>query len=193
MMLCGAQVFATMGMRLVTTGCDGGHRVAQPQSDKSDIKHDSQDDNTLPSKTFAGVIEIDKLPPHFGLTVSLAFFPVSGANAPVPYNGDPPAGVETECPELYSEVDLDTEIHESKRTIPFSLEHASGHYYLQLRTILYRKQDGKVFAQAEQFFFRRRPLALIDDLPSVTLPVEWPSIPLDELGHYRTVYPQKGQ
>lgn len=147
----------------------------------------------MPSNTFAGVVEIDKLPSHFGLTVRLAFFPVSRADSPPPYDGDPPTDAVTDCVELYNEFDLETAIHESTRTIPFSLEHPAGHYYLQLRTLLYRKQNGKVFAQAEQFFFGHRPLALLDDLPSVKLPVEWPSIPLDGLGHYGTVEPQDGR
>jgi len=178
---------------LVTIGCDASRRAPEPQSDRSDLKHSEQEGNTLSTKTFAGEIEIDKLPPHFGLTVSLAFFPVTGPDALPPYDGDPPPDAVTDCPDLYNQVDLDTEIVESVRTIPFSIEHASGHYYLQLRTLLYRQQDGKVFVQAEQFFFGRRPLALLDDLPSVVLPVEWPSIPLDELGHYGTVEPQEGR
>ena len=147
----------------------------------------------MTQKKFAGEIEIADLPPHFGLTVSLAFFPVSAPDAPAPYDGDPPGDAVIDCAELYNEVDLDIEVNQATRTIPFSIERPAGNYYLLLRTLLYRKQDEKVFAQAEQFFFGRRPLTLLDDLPSVTLPVEWPSIPLDELGHYGTIEPQKGR
>ncbi len=95
------------------------------------------------------------------------------------------------CPWGWNHVDLDNECVETTRNIPFAIKHEAGHYYLQLRTILYRKHDGEVFAQAEQFFFGRRPLDLATDLPSVTLPVEWPSIPLEELGRYGTIKPQK--
>ena len=125
--------------------------------------------------------------------MSLAFFPVDAPDSVAPYDGDPPADAVTDCPELYSNVDLDTERVESTRRIPFSIEHSAGYYYIQLHALLYRKQDGKVFAQAEQFFFGRRPLELLADIPAVTFPAEWPSIPLDELGHYGTVKPQKGQ
>ena len=65
----------------------------------------------------------------------------------------------------------------------------AGHYYIQLRFILYRYKDGKAYAQAEQFFFGRRALPLLDDISGLTLPVEWPSIPLEELGSYGTVKP----
>ena len=147
----------------------------------------------MPTKTFAGQITIENLPPYYGLTVSLAFFPVEGPDSDAPFDGDPPGDAVTDCPELYDHVDLDNECGESTRNIPFSIEHSAGHYYIQLRTLLYRKQEGRVFAQAEQFFFGRRPLELLADIPAVTLPVEWPSIPLDELGRYGTVKPQEGQ
>ena len=50
----------------------------------------------------------------------------------------------------------------------------------------------KVFAQAEQFFFARRPLPLTEEpLGHVMLPVQWPQIPLDELGTYGVVEPRK--
>ncbi len=147
----------------------------------------------MPTRAIDGQVVIDNLPPHFGLSVRLAFFPVAGPAAAPPFDGDPPAEAVTDCPELYNEVDLDHELDETSRSIPFSIRHPSGHYYIQLRTLLYRKQDGKVFAQAEQFYFSRRPLALLDDLPAVTLPIEWPSIPLDELGHYGTIEPKQGR
>jgi hypothetical protein len=172
---------------IATTGCSDGAHLSDANAKTK------QEQRTLPTKTFAGQITIDNLPPHYGLNVSLAFFPVDGPDAEVPYDGDPPGDAVTDCPEVYNTVDLDSERDEKTRSIPFSINHPAGYYYIQLRTLLYRKQDGKVFAQAEQFFFGRRPLALLDDLPAVTLPVEWPSIPLDELGHYGTVEPQKGQ
>ncbi len=172
---------------VAATGCSDSvhHSDASAKSKQEPI--------ALPTKTFAGQITIANLPPHYGLNVSLAFFPVDGSEADVPYDGAPPGDAVSDCPELYNNIDLDNERDEPTRSIPFSINHTAGYYYLQLRTLLYRKQDGKVFAQAEQFFFGRRPLGLFDDLPAVTLPVEWPSIPLEELGHYGTVEPQKGQ
>ena len=178
-----------MSAALVAAGCNDSTPVADATAEMNHAK----DQRTLPTNTFAGQITIDNLPPHYGLTVSLAFFPVEGLDAEVPFDGDPPGDAVTDCPELYSNVDLENECADSTRNIPFSIEHESGYYYIQLRTLLYRKQDNKVFAQAEQFFFGRRPLELLADLPAVTLPVEWPSIPLDDLGHYGTVEPQKGQ
>lgn len=188
-----ARLLLTICVVLAATGCKTDSSIPEEQSGRTDADTSTQDETALPQKQFAGEIEIADLPPHFGLTISLAFFPVSAADAPAPYNGDPPGDAVTDCPELYNQVDLDTEVQQSTRTLPFSIERPAGHYYLQLRTLLYRKQDGKIFVQAEQFFFGRRPLTLLDDLPSVTLPVEWPSIPLDELEHYFTIEPQKGR
>jgi hypothetical protein len=172
-------------------------RLAEPgdpsQPEPARLSACRQNESSVAVKTFSGIIEIGNLPPHFGLTVSLAFLSVADPDAPAPYDGDPPAEAITDCLEVYNEVDLNTEIQDSTRAIPFALERAAGYFYLQLRTQLYRKQDGKVFAQAEQFFYGRRPLALLDDLPSVKLPVEWPPIQLDDLGHYGTVEPQGGR
>ena len=44
-------------------------------------------------------------------------------------------------------------------------------------------------AQAEQFFFARRPLPV--PCEGVTLPVVWPDIPLNDLQHHGTVLPAK--
>ena len=178
---------------LVAAGCSDSTPTEMSPSARTVDVDNSKDRQAMPTRTINGQVAIDNLPPHFGLSVRLAFFPVAGPDAEAPFDGDPPAEAVTDCPELYNEVDLDHELHETSRSIPFSISHPSGHYYIQLRTLLYRKQDGKVFAQAEQFFFGRRPMALLDDIPSVTLPVEWPSIPLDELGHYGTVEPNTGR
>ena len=139
---------------------------------------------------FGGNIEFTNLPPHRGIIVSLAFFPVDGPDSNAPYEGDPPTDAVTDCPELYNNVVLDAETSDVSRDIPFSIEHAAGHFYIQIRVLLFRKHNGKVLAQSEQFFFGRRPLPLTDDLPSVTLPVEWPSIAVEDLEHYGTVKPQ---
>ena len=138
----------------------------------------------------AGEVAISNLPPHRGLIVSLAFFEVGSSNSQPPYNGDPPAEVVIDCSELYHSVDLNSERVDTSLNIPFSVEHASGHYYLQLRTILYRKHNDRMLAQSEQFFFGRRPLSLLADVTSLTLPIEWPSIRVEELHHYGSIRPR---
>ena len=137
-----------------------------------------------------GRISYTKLPPHCGLMVSLAFFKVDGPESDAPYRGDPPADAAKDCPEIYNNVNLDVELLDESRDIPFSIEHPTGYYFIQVRSILYRKNKGKVLAQVEPFFFGRRPLPLLQDLPSVTLPIEWPSIPIEKLEHYGTFTPQ---
>jgi hypothetical protein len=105
-----------------------------------------------------GTIAVAGLPPHRGLIVNLCFFPVSTAAAPAPYGGDPPAEAVIDSHEVAKQVDLNTESSQSSYDLPFAVERPAGYYYLQVRAILFRAQEGKVFAQAEQFFFARRPL-----------------------------------
>lgn len=139
-----------------------------------------------------GTIAVAGLPPHRGLIVSLCFFHVRAATEPAPYGGDPPADAVTDCHEVAKQVDLDSESSQSAYDLPFVVERPAGFYYLQVRAILFRLNAGKVFAQAEQFFFARRPLQLTEEpLGNVTLPVQWPQIPLEDLGTYGVVNPQK--
>ena len=143
--------------------------------------------------TLEGTIAITGLPPHRGLIVTLCFFPVRAADARDPFDGDPPVEAVTDTQEVANQVDLDAESSQSDYDLPFVLERPAGFYYLQVRCILFRSQAGKVFAQAEQFYFARRPLSLSEEPPlgHVTLPVQWPQIPLEELGTYGNVEPQK--
>ena len=142
-------------------------------------------------KTLSGKIALHNLPPHRGLSVNVAFFAVQDQNAPKPFEGDPPAEAIKDIESVFEAVDLAREITASTRDIPFSVSRPPGYYYIQLRFILYRIQDGKAYAQAEQFFFGKRTLPLFQDISGITLPVEWPSIPLSELGTYGTIHPTK--
>jgi hypothetical protein len=141
--------------------------------------------------TFAGDVEITNLPPHFGLIASIAFFSVSGREVSAPYDGDPPGDAVEDSAQIFEQVDLETEVRMSARTVPFSIERPAGYYYLQLRAVLFRKQDNEFQAQVEPFFFARRPLALLEDLKSVTLAVEWPSIAIEDLEYYGTFRPDR--
>jgi hypothetical protein len=138
-----------------------------------------------------GTIAIRGLPPHRGVIVNLCFFPVGAADAPAPYGGNPPGEAVTDNHEVAKQVDLHTELSQAAYDLPFFVERPTGFYYLQVRAILFRTQSGKVFAQAEQFFFARRPLAVTGErLGHLTLPVPWPQIPLEELGTYGVIQPQ---
>src|SRR5262249_44526983 len=130
-----------------------------------------------------GTIAVAGLPPHRGLIVNLCFFPVTAADAPAPYNGDPPAEAVADSHEVFKQVDLNAESSQPAYDLALAVERPAGLYYLQVRAILFRAQGGKVFAQAKQFFFARRPLPLTEEpLGHITLPVSWPQIPLEELG-----------
>jgi hypothetical protein len=138
-----------------------------------------------------GTLAITGLPSHRGLIVSLCFFRVESVADPAPYNGEPPAEAVTDCHDVFNQVDLNSESSQAAYDLPFAVERATGFYYLQIRAILFRMRAGKVFAQAEQFFFARRPLTLTEKpLGHVTLPVQWPQIPLEELGTYGLAEPR---
>jgi hypothetical protein len=139
-----------------------------------------------------GTIAVSGLPPHRGLIVSLCFYRVPAADIPAPFGGDPPAEAATDCHEVVKQVDLNTESSQSAYDLPFSVGRPAGFYYLQVRAILLRTQADKVFAQAEQFFFGRRPAHIGSGLQGgLTLPVSWPTQALEELHDYGTVGPQR--
>jgi hypothetical protein len=141
---------------------------------------------------FEGAISATGLPPHRGLIVNLCFYAVPGPDAPVPYNGDPPAGAATDCEQVFEEVDLDKESQQTTFEHHFSIERQPGYYYVQVRIILFRRREnGSMVAQAEQFFFARRPFHIDSEPDSrITFPVAWPAIPLETLHHYDTITPQ---
>lgn len=137
-----------------------------------------------------GRISITGLPPHRGLLVNLCFFPVAGPDAPVPYDGEPPSEAVTESHKVYEDVDLDHEATVSSVEISFATERPLGYSYIQIRTVLFGAENGKVFAQAEQFFFWRRALHIDSDhVGNIVFPVTWPSMRIEDLEHYGTVYP----
>ena len=140
-----------------------------------------------------GMIALTGLPPHRGLMVSLCFFRVESADAPAPFDGDPPAEAATDCHQVAKQVDLNTELSQTGYELPFRIERPAGFYYLQVRAILFRAQaeTGKVFAQVEPFFYARRPLQIAEPQTGlVTLPVAWPPHSVDELHIYRVFEPQ---
>jgi len=141
--------------------------------------------------TLEGTIAITGLPPHRGLIVNLCFFRVAATDAPGPHGGDPPAEAATDCHEVVKQVDLNTETEKANYELPFAIERPAGFFYLQVRAILFRVQAGKVVAQVEPFFFRRRPLQVVEGPQDrITLPVAWPGVPLYELHHDGTVHPR---
>lgn len=138
-----------------------------------------------------GIIEISGLPSHRGLIVSLCFYQVEATDAPAPHGGDPPAEAATDCHEIFKQADLNAESERAFYELPFDVDRPIGFYYLQVRAILFRVQAGNVFAQAEQFFFGRRPAHITPEPKgSLTLPITWPSEALEELHHYGTVSPR---
>lgn len=140
-----------------------------------------------------GTISLTGLPPHRGVVLNLCLYPVSGPDTPAPYGGDPPAEAAIDCQKVFEKVDLTVESQQAELDQRFTLERQAGFYYVQVRAILFRsRHDGSVVAQAEQFFFARRPVQ-IEAISGgqITLPVSWPTEPLESLHHYGTVSPQR--
>lgn len=142
-----------------------------------------------------GMIAITGLPPHRGMIVRLCFYRVDLADAPAPYGGDPPVGAATDCHEVVKHVDLNAESSQGACELPFRVARPAGFYYLQVRAILFRAPAGEVFAQAEQFFFGRRPVHVAPEVAPeeegvLTLPVSWPTQSLEELHTYGTMSPR---
>jgi hypothetical protein len=142
--------------------------------------------------TLEGTVSIDSMPPHRGALVSLAFFPVAAADAAPPYGGEPPADECGDSIEVCAEELADVDVRETTREWQFEAARATGYYYVQLRVVLYRQHRGKMYAQAEQFFFRRRPVHVpAEGLAGITFPVAWPPERIEDLHHYGTVHPKR--
>ncbi len=137
-----------------------------------------------------GVIKFSDLPFHFGLIVHLSLYEVESPKSPAPYGGDPPAEAATDLHKLYEGVDLDVEIQCRSFDLPFDLRHKPGYYFLEVRSILFQKESGKVFAQAEQAFFGAGPVRIGGNPQEpVELPVAWPATPLKDLPRYGSRHP----
>jgi hypothetical protein len=142
--------------------------------------------------TLNGTIAMTGLPAHLGMIVDFCFYAVSAADAPAPYDGDPPAEAATDCQQVIKDVELNAESQHTSRDLAFCAERPAGFYYVGVRVVLFRKDGNKVFAQVEQFFFARRPLPMPDEGEIlVTFPVTWPALPLEQLHHYGTISPQR--
>ncbi|VTS07346.1 hypothetical protein [Tuwongella immobilis] len=138
-----------------------------------------------------GTIALTGVPPHRGLMVSLSFFPVNSPDDPVPYDGDPPPEIARDSHSVHHQVDLSRESSQSEYEFPIEVERPDGFYYLELRAVLLRTHDGQLVAQAEPFFFARRPMLFCDPpLGKITLPIPWPAVAVDELPIDGVIEPQ---
>lgn len=140
--------------------------------------------------TLQGTVVVTRLPPHRGLIVNVCFYGVDAEDAPAPFDGDPPAEAATNCEQIFKQVDLFTESKQSSYDLPFRIDRPAGFYYLQVRAILFRTQERGVFGQVEPFFFGRWPATVgAEPQEDLTLAVEWPSTPLEDLHVYGTMSP----
>lgn len=139
----------------------------------------------------AGAVLLSRLPEHCGLMVNLTLYPVASADALPPYDGDPPANAPAVRFEICKDMDLDKVSNEAAREIPFEVDAPNGFHYLEVRTILMRPMKKEFFAQVEPFFFKKRPLHIREPMQgSLTLPLVWPDIPLEDLHRYAEVKPK---
>jgi hypothetical protein len=140
-----------------------------------------------------GTISLTNLPPHRGLIINLCLYEVSDADVPAPHGGEPPSDMATDCSEVVENVHLEKESQRSAIEQTFSIEHLPGYYYAQIRAILFLEQAGAVLAQAEQFFFGRRPVRIEGDKGNpITFQISWPKKAIEKLHRYGTINPQGG-
>jgi hypothetical protein len=137
-----------------------------------------------------GTVSISGLPAHLGLIVNLCFLRVRGPDAAPPYGGDPPSEAAIDLHKVWERVDFEKESVESSVEQTFSLKHAPGHYYVQVRAILFRSKAGQPFAQVEQFFFGRTVLHITAGMEATKFPIVWPTRPLEDLHYYGTMTPE---
>lgn len=75
-----------------------------------------------------------------------------------------------------------------------ALNRSAGFYYVGLSVIAFRTEEyeGKLHAQVERFFPMLSPCELrVRSEQRLVLHVQWPDIPLSELGSYGTIYPNR--
>lgn len=140
---------------------------------------------------FQGTITLSGLPPHRGIILNVCFYKVSGFEAPPPHGGAPPASAAVDIHRIFEDVHLEEESRQTRIEQPFELDHEEGYFYVEVRPILFRERDAAMLAQAEQFFFERRPVR-ITHAPEgpVTFPITWPSEDLNRLHRYGTIKPR---
>jgi hypothetical protein len=121
--------------------------------------------------------------------VNLAFFQVANADEPPPFGGDPSPDQVMDSIEVLSDVHFELERSEDTLEHAFAVDHPEGLYYLQVRVFLFRKGHDGMTAQAEQFFFGKRPVPI--PCQGVTMPIPWPDIPIESLHTYGAIHPRK--
>lgn len=147
---------------------------------------------TEPSGTLGGRVVIDGLPPSRGYIVTLYFFSVSDGDSEPPFSGDPPKSAFIDAAQVAHAVDLNQERNDRSVSIEFSVQRKAGWYFLDVGVILFRNQKGENHAQVEHFFFKKRPVLIPENnTVSLTLPVVWPAIPVENLHRYGVISPKK--
>jgi hypothetical protein len=141
----------------------------------------------------SGSIRVTELPPNRGVILNLALFRVESPSSPPPYDGDPPADSITDVVAILEDVDLARpESTGTERLVEFEFRRPPGDYYVQVRAVVFRSSGDRMVAQAEQFFFGRRPLSIgAAEVAGVEFPVVWPAMPVEDLGVYGTVRPNR--
>lgn len=148
--------------------------------------------------TLSGAVKILGLPECRSWSVDLYPFPVKNMTSPLPYNGSPPNNKYPKNISIRGMNDL------ADKPLNFSSEIETGFYYLDIGVILIREIDAKLLAQfpqrvpakllaqVEHFFPQRVPCEVVAGKETlVALNAEWPSIPIEKLDYYGTIYPSK--
>ena len=131
-----------------------------------------------------GIVEIVGLPKCKMYSASLSLFSVPNSSSPLPYEGKPPGNADCDTVSLKETKDP------FDKPLMFDLCRRSGFFYLDVGVIAYIENGGKLIAQVEHFVPFDQPTEFVRNQDnSIAIRVNWPDIPLDELGFYGTIKP----
>ena len=121
-------------------------------------------------------------------SVSLSIFSVSSSDALPPYGGEPPSEEHKDTISI-----KEAEDH-TDGSLTFSFERPVGFYYLDIGVIAYLKRGEKMLAQVEHFMPMEKPIEIKSSrCEEKNLIAKWPDIPLEQLGYYGKVSPNKDE
>jgi hypothetical protein len=138
-----------------------------------------------PKGTLTGELVLADMPECKMLSATVHFFQARTRLDSLPYEGNPPPTA------YHNEVSIREAEDPSDKPLRFSVSKAAGFYHIDVGVIAYREVNGRMFAQVEHFFPLEHPCEIqAGEERMVVLRVRWPNVPLEELHHYGTVFPE---
>ena len=132
-----------------------------------------------------GGVIIRGFPAHKTYIVSVTTFRVPHASSPRPFDGKPPAS------EYREQVWVKDKNDPEDKPLRFHIGRSAGFYYLDVGVIAFIECGGKMYAQLEHFMPMTKACRITSgEVYQVDLVVDWPMMPVDELGSYGVMHPK---